>query len=316
MQKIGFSNHSRSNKTESKASWQNKYSRQATIFGKNTFLPLDLERALNDNTLVIGTSGTGKTYSFLEPNLLQTNSNYVIADAKGSILSEIGPSLKQMGYNLQVLNLVNLDHSMTFNPLANLHSDQDVVKFAEQVMTTDVTGRTNTGKKIDVFWKNAAEALFEAIIFFIRDELPEEEQTMATVNRLFKIVTLKPDRIDTAFSIFNSKESDYYLDNYTPDSDDNRLIGDYLFDWVRENDPDSTSIRMWDQVRGMAGSPRTWSSVVGILGSDMAAYNLHDVENLLSGNQIQFAKLLEPKNALFVLYDDADSSKNFLSNIL
>lgn len=66
----------------------------------------------------------------------------------------------------------------------------------------------------------------------------------------------------------------------------------------------------------MAGSPRTWSSVVGILGSDMAAYNLHDVENLLSGNQIQFAKLLEPKNALFVLYDDADSSKNFLSNIL
>lgn len=178
MQKIGFSNHSRSNKTESKAPWQNKYSRQATIFGKNTFLPLDLERALNDNTLVIGTSGTGKTYSFLEPNLLQANSNYVIADAKGSILSEIGPSLKQMGYNLQVLNLVNLDHSMTFNPLANLHSDQDVVKFAEQVMTTDVAGRTNTGQKIDVFWKNAAEALFEAIIFFIRDELPEEEQTM------------------------------------------------------------------------------------------------------------------------------------------
>ena len=316
MQKIGFSNHSRSNKTESKAPWQNKYSRQATIFGKNTFLPLDLERALNDNTLVIGTSGTGKTYSFLEPNLLQANSNYVIADAKGSILSEIGPSLKQMGYNLQVLNLVNLDHSMTFNPLANLHSDQDVVKFAEQVMTTDVAGRTNTGQKIDVFWKNAAEALFEAIIFFIRDELPEEEQTMATVNRLFKIVTLKPDRIDTAFSILNSKESDYYFDDYTPDSDDNRLIGDYLFDWVRENDPDSTSIRMWDQVRGMAGSPRTWSSVVGILGSDMAAYNLHDVENLLSGNLIQFAKLLEPKNALFVLYDDADSSKNFLSNIL
>lgn len=314
MQKIGFNNYSRSSTTELRTPWQNKFTRQSTIFGKSTFLPLDLERALNDNTLVIGTSGTGKTYSFLEPNLLQANCNYVIADAKGSILAEIGPSLKKMGYNLQVLNLVNLNHSMTFNPLTNLHSDEDAVKFAEQMMTTDVTGKVFTDRSNDVFWKNSTEALLEALILFVKDELPEEDQTMATVNKLFKIVTLKPDQIDTAFSILGSAESGYYFDNYNPE--ENSLLGDYLFKWVRQNDPGSSSIKMWKQIRGMVASPKTWGSVIGILGSNMAAYNLQNVENLLSGNQIQFRKLLEPKNALFILYDDADSSKNFLSNIL
>ena len=314
MQKIGFNNYSRSSTTELRTPWQNKLTRQSTIFGKSTFLPLDLERALNDNTLVIGTSGTGKTYSFLEPNLLQANCNYVIADAKGSILAEIGPSLKKMGYNLQVLNLVNLNHSMTFNPLTNLHSDEDAVKFAEQMMTTDVTGKVFTDRSNDVFWKNSTEALLEALILFVKDELPEEDQTMATVNKLFKIVTLKPDQIDTAFSILGSAESGYYFDNYNPE--ENSLLGDYLFKWVRQNDSGSSSIKMWKQIRGMVASPKTWGSVIGILGSNMAAYNLQNVENLLSGNQIQFRKLLEPKNALFILYDDADSSKNFLSNIL
>ena len=84
-----------------------------------------MEKALNDNVIVVGTSGTGKTYSFVEPNILQGNTNYVVADAKGDILRDTGASLKEMGYKIQVLNLVDLQHSNTYNPLAYLNDPLD-----------------------------------------------------------------------------------------------------------------------------------------------------------------------------------------------
>lgn len=121
MQMIGFNN---STKQPTATPWKDRYQQDATIFGKQTYLPIDFHHARNDNTLVVGSSGTGKTYSFVEPNVLQANANYVIADAKGDILADTGRSLQAQGYQLQVLNLVDLQHSMTYNPFL-LHAKPD-----------------------------------------------------------------------------------------------------------------------------------------------------------------------------------------------
>lgn len=142
MNTIGFTNYAQPVKSETP--WQENYSQDTTIFGKNVFLPINYYSAQNDNTLVIGTSGTGKTYSFVEPNVLQGNANYVIADAKGDILADVGASLKKMGYQIQVLNLVDLKHSMTYNPILNMKSNLDVINFAHQVMISDVSGNQTT----------------------------------------------------------------------------------------------------------------------------------------------------------------------------
>lgn len=80
MQTIGFNN---SEQQLTSTPWKSRYQQAATIFGRQTYLPIDYHQARNDNTLVVSSSGTGKTYSFVEPNVLQANANYVIADAKG-----------------------------------------------------------------------------------------------------------------------------------------------------------------------------------------------------------------------------------------
>ena len=49
---------------------------------------------------------------------------------------------------------------------------------------------------------------------------------------------------------------------------------------------------------------KMWPSIVGILGVNLTRYALADVENLTSGNEIDFNSLLQPKTALFILYDD------------
>ena len=111
------------------------YIRSATVLGQHTLLPIDQSHALNDNVIVMGSSGTGKTHSFVKPNILQMNTNYVVADAKGEILADVGSSLKQNGYDIRVLNLVNLKHSMSYNPLKYINNDLDLLSFADSVVT-------------------------------------------------------------------------------------------------------------------------------------------------------------------------------------
>lgn len=313
---IGFIKNVQKEETK-KSPILTQYDQKSTIFGKDAFLPINYNQALNDNTLVIGTSGTGKTYSFVEPNILQGNSNYVVADAKGNILAETGASLKKMGYHLQVLNLVDLVHSMTYNPLTYMTAQIDVVSFANQVLKMDVSGHVTQDSHQDPFWNNAASSLLESLIFFVKENLPEKEQNMGTVVRLFNILNQKPDKINEVLGELGDNDIGYVFSDYdSKNENDNRTIGDYLFSWLESKNPNSMSLKLWNEVKNSRGSERTWSSIVGILGAALTAYSLRDVENLLGSNQIDFARLLEPKNALFIIYDDADASKNFISNIL
>ncbi|MBL1060817.1 VirD4-like conjugal transfer protein, CD1115 family [Lactobacillus sp. A27] len=315
MATIGFMSNSTDDEKE-KTPWTTKLDKNSVIFGKHTFLPMNLNEALNDNTLVIGTSGTGKTYSFVEPNVLQGNANYVIADAKGAILNNVGQSLKKQGYHLQVLNLIDLKHSMSYNPLHYLKTDLDITNFANQVIATDPTGFRSHGNNFDPFWDNAARAVLEVLILFVKENLPEEEQTIGTITRLFSIINLTPDHIDNALSIFGDNEKGFYFSDYTGSDNSQDTVGSKLFDWLRENHPDSEALKKWDHATQSRGSNRTWSSICGVLGAYLSIYDYPDVENLLSSNQINFEALLKPKTAFFILYDDADPSKNFISNVL
>lgn len=313
---IGFIKNVQNEETK-KSPLMTQYDQKTTIFGQNTFLPINYNQALNDNTLVIGTSGTGKTYSFVKPNILQGNSNYVVADAKGNILAETGNSLRRMGYHLQVLNLVDLKHSMTYNPLAYMNSEIDVISFANQILEMSVSGNVVKDTHQDPFWNKAAASLISALIFFVNENLPEREQTMGTVVQLFNIIKMEPDNINLALSSLGDSASGYSFSDYNSSNEnDDRTIGSYLFEWVEKQNPSSMALKMWREVTASQRSEKTWSSILGIVSAALMPYSLTDVENLLSSNQINFTKLLEPKNALFIIYDDADASKNFISNTL
>lgn len=317
MTQIGFASYLNTEEKETvKDPWLKSYDQNANIFGKQTFVPQTVNKALNENTLVIGTSGTGKTYSFVEPNLLQGNANYVVADAKGAILNNIGRSLHNMGYQLQVLNLIDLKHSMTYNPFQYLKSEMDVTRFAQEIVATNPDGQKAQSANLDPYWSNAARALIESLIFFVKEELPEAEQSMATVTRLFRWVNKSPADFNEVLSDLGLKNTSYAVYVNNPDEDDNLNLGDFIFDALHQKNPESSAYKKWEEVRGVKDSEKTWASVYGIAGVALSAYSYKDVENLLGTNKIDFKTLLNPKTVLFILYDDADPSKNFISNIL
>lgn len=309
MSQIGFVSQSSTTQPTNNP-WQENYDKNATIFGQKTFLPINFEQALNDNTLVIGSSGTGKTYSFVEPNILQGNTNYVVADAKGDILAHTGESLKKMGYSIQVLNLVDLKHSMTYNPLDYMENDLDVISFGEQVLTTQLSGHIQNDSHQDPFWNKSAATLLSALVSFVKEFLPKEKQNMASINTLFSLINQPIANIQDVLETLGYSGSDIYQSNY------DESFAENLFNWASKQNPNSSAVRMWDEIKGGAVAEKMWSSIVTILGASLSAYRVKEIENLTSSNQIDFNKLLNQKSALFIIYDDADSSKNFLSNTL
>ena len=83
-------------------------------------------------------------------------------------------------------------------------------------------------------------------------------------------------------------------------------IGDLLFAWPLQQTPASQAVTLWSQLACGQAASQMWHSIVGILGVNLTRYALADVENLTSGNEIDFNSLLQPKTALFILYDDFD----------
>lgn len=310
MKTIGFNSESKKEKTV----WEKEYNPTTKIFGKNVFLPASVNTTLNENVLVVGTSGTGKTKSFVEPNVLQGYSNYVIADAKGDILKQVGSSLKSMGYQIQVLNLVDLKNSMTYNPLVNCKTELDVLSFARDVVTTSIEGTKQTHSYEDPFWNNAATTLLEALLFFVKEVYSPEEQTMEAVGSLFELLNKKVTSLSEVLYQINGEK----LPVIEAKEDDEQFetIGAKLFQWLAEKNPDSQAVKMWNQIYSVENSDKTWSSILGVLGAALSPYMLSEVRTLLQSNQLSFTKLLKEKTALFIIYDDADDSKNFISNIL
>ena len=95
----------------------------------------------NLNVLVVGGSGAGKTRYYAMPNILQatkdTNFSMVVLDPKGSTLRSCGNYLVSQGYDVRILDLIDLDRSDCYNPFVYLESDDDI-----QRLTTNIIKNT------------------------------------------------------------------------------------------------------------------------------------------------------------------------------
>lgn len=72
---------------------------------------------LNNNVLVLGCSGSGKTRNFLKPNLLQCEGSYVVLDSKGRLFREMGPCLSAHGYAVDCLDFTTMEGTIGYDPL-------------------------------------------------------------------------------------------------------------------------------------------------------------------------------------------------------
>lgn len=239
------------------------------------------------NVLVIGGSGAAKTRSFVLPNILTANTNYVITDPKSEVLLATGGYLRELGYDVRVLNLVNLEQSDGYNPFRYLRDEKDVLKLVNNLI------RSTTPKgshESDPFWTKAETALLQAIILMLFQEAPEYEQNFSMVMRVLEYAEVR-------------EEDESHVSPL-----------DLLFESIERRKPDSVAVRQYKVFKLAAG--KTAKSILVSTAVRLAPFNLPQIQALTNHDDMDLYTLGEKKVSLYAVIPDNDNTFNFLVSLL
>ena len=241
----------------------------------------------NFNTLVVGGSGAGKTRFYAKPNLMQANTSFVCLDPKGELLRDTGGLLKAKGYEVRVLDLINMERSDRYNPFMYIDCDNDIQRLATNLFksTTPKGSQSN-----DPFWDTAASMLLLALVFYLHYEAPPEEQNFSMVMELLRHGDIDEDN-EAAGSVL-----------------------DDLFALLEYENPNHIALKYYKSYR--SGSAKTLKSIQITLAARLEKFNLDSLAELTSTDELDLKSLGEKKVALFALIPDNDTSFNFLVSIL
>ena len=262
--------------------------KQNKLLTQNVRLGLDTHKHRRSlNVLVIGGSGAGKSRSYVRPNILEANTNYVITDPKSEVLLSTGGYLKSQGYDIRVLNLVNLAESDGYNPFRYIRDEKDALRLVNNLIQATTPKNSHES---DPFWTKSETALLQAIILMLWQEAPEYEQNFSMVMRVLEYADTKED-------------DDEYVSPL-----------DLLFQAIEREKPDSVAVRQYKVFKLATG--KTARSILVSAAVRLAPFNLPQIQAITDHDDMDLYTLGEQKCALYAVIPDNDNSLNFLVSLL
>lgn len=128
-------------KTESEPAFnpQRRAYQGETLLSANRSVSCDTWRSgLNNNVLVLGSSGGGKTRNHVKPNLLQCQGSYIVLDCKGSLYHEMGPYLEENDYIVDCIDF----NAMDGTSIGSLTNPPKIEATFKSVLNSKITANT------------------------------------------------------------------------------------------------------------------------------------------------------------------------------
>ena len=241
----------------------------------------------NLNVLVCGGSGAGKTRFYAKPNIMNANTSFVALDPKGELLRDTGNLLKEKGYEVKVLDLIDMEKSHCYNPFVYLHSDDDI-----QRLTTNLFKNTTPkgSQTQDPFWDQTAAMLLKALVCYLHYEAPPDEQNFPMVMEMIRAGDVKED------------------------NEEYQSVLDELFERLEERNPEHIALKYYRAYH--SGSAKTLKSIQISLVSRLEKFNLDSLAGITQTDEMELGNIGEKKTAVFAVIPDNDSSFNFIVGML
>lgn len=249
--------------------------------------PKQPKYARNKNVMVIGGSGSGKTRFYVKPNLMQMHSSYCVTDPKGTILVECGKMLVRNGYAVKSLNTINFAKSLHYNPFAYIHSEKDILKLVNTII---VNTKGEGDKSGEDFWVKAEKLYYTALIGYIWYEAPDNEKNFTTLLEMI--------------NASEAREDDETFKNPV----------DKMFDELEAEEPEHFAVKQYRKYKLAAG--KTAKSILISCGARLAPFDIAELRELMSYDELELDTLGERKSALFVIISDTDDTFNFVAAIM
>lgn len=265
------------------------------VLGEGALVSNDTRKTgLNNNDLIIGPTGSGKTRSYIKPNLLQSAlapeknapESFIITDTKGNLLHEVGPVLADCGYEVMSIDFANVERSTVgYNPLDFVGTDaltgqlheQDVLRIAHTLCPVE------NGK--DPFWDHAACTLVEAMIAYAVEWMPTRQHNLGNVFN--RVISAGGEQMEKALKQVQAENSE------------------------------SLFVRKFATTLSCAAADKMFASIVGIAAQHLSPFAFSALDHLYCHPQrIDFKRLATDRCALFLTVSDTDRSMDKLVNLL
>ena len=235
----------------------------------------------NLNSIVVGGSGASKTRSYTKPNVFNMNTSLVLTDPNGEVLQSCGHMYEESGFELQVFDINRFTNSMHYNPFRYIKEEKDV----DQLVTVLIKSTTpSTSAPKDPFWENAEKTLISALMFYLWQEAPYEEQNFATLLSMLR--DLKADNSEScAVDVLMS-----------------RLPRDHM------------ARKRYEAYK--IAAKNTAASIIISVNVRLEPLSLTTVENIMKDNELDLEALGRKKVALFCIIPDNDTTFNCIAAML
>ena len=262
------------------------------VMAKGLYMSNDTRvTGLNNNDLIIGPSGAGKTTGYVKPNLLLGGGSIIVADTNGALLQEVGPEMARRGYRVLHLDFSDLaESSLGYDPLDYIRRGEDG-RYSQQDVMTIAKALCPIEDFKQPFWDHAAAMLLASIIGTVLEYYSREWQTMGMVSELFEELCAG----------YGQKEGGQFHQ--------------MVFKLGQKN-PESFAWRKFRMVSSCEGADKMYCSILGILAEKLDVLTFDGIERLFQMEErVDFAGLGREKTALFLTVSDTDRSMDRLVNL-
>ena len=283
----------------------------------------DLSTDTNDNVLVVGGPGTGKTRYYVKPNLLQANASFFVTDPKGTLIREMGGALAELGYEIRAFDTIDFSRSMRFNPIAYIRDEAGVIRFARGIVANTEGEADHKG---DPYWEKAERLVYTALTAYL---VMHCEPADRNLDGLLTLLSLADARDDPGYMspldmVFRELETgERYVRRGGASAEGGSLRGfaeeDGAWEWVKVREPappDDFALASYREFRVAAGD--TMKSMLSSCNVRLKPLSIRAVRDLTSKDELDLAHMGDEgaKVALFASMSDTDSTFDFLFALL
>lgn len=247
----------------------------------------DLHSGYNNNDLIIGGSGTGKTGGYVIPNLLRPYGNLIVSDTKGRLYKEMKNSLEKQGYKVMLIDFIHPEASIGYNPLlsirknGNEYNQIDIMTVVNELLPLE----SYRGRE-DRFWVDSARSFIAFLIAFTLEAFEENDQNMVTVAELLQEINTQ-----SGMEQFNK--------------------------WLLTN-KDSYVYDLYNISTICKGADRTWSCILKFAADGVETFLYKELKKIFQAREDAFrvSDFLKKKAVLFINNSDSNRYADKIVNVL
>lgn len=236
---------------------------------------------MNRHVLINAPTASGKTTSYAIPNIKRIadrGESFISTDTKGDTYNANSEYLREKGYKIRVVNLIDKTRSDSINPFDFIESISDAQNFVDSFLKS-----TGTSSSDESYWDRAESLYMSTLVLYVVNYFEKEYKNIPNWINLYLEIG---DDVEKRNALFDAIE-------------DKKDIAKRSYELYKVNT-----------------SSKVESSILLGISSRLQYFLDEETESLLSESNFTYEDIAKEKTAVFVITQERDIISNIVSSVI